>query len=175
MNQFELFFPRAVAATAMPAAMPRHAPAVTRHVAVAARPMATTAAMAAVAEPPASMSPPPSPPSRAAREAPFRFEDIEVEPRVTYTVRLADYAHPAADASKVAEQRFRREIDRQLGDDVVPALRAFQNASESSESDLSKAEIAMAKRWAKAYDAARTAGFRDLGDTDEAFFDVRPV
>lgn len=172
MNQFELFFPRAVAATAMPAAMPRHAPAVTRHVPVAARPMAAVTAMAAVAEPPASMSPPPS---RAAREAPFRFEDIEVEPRVTYTVRLADYAHPAADASKVAEQRFRREIDRQLGDDVVPALRAFQNASESSESDLSKAEIAMAKRWAKAYDAARTAGFRDLGDTDEAFFDVRPV
>jgi hypothetical protein len=108
-------------------------------------------------------------------DAPFRFEDIEVEPRVTYTVRLADYAHPAADAAKVAEQRFRREIDKQLGGDVVAALRAFQNASESSESDLSKAEIAMAKRWAKAYDAARTAGFRDLGDTDEAFFDVRPV
>jgi hypothetical protein len=108
-------------------------------------------------------------------DAPFRFEDIEVEPRVTYIVRLADYAHPAADAAKVAEQRFRREIDKQLGGDVVAALRAFQNASESSESDLSKAEIAMAKRWAKAYDAARTAGFRDLGDTDEAFFDVRPV
>lgn len=172
MNQFELFFPRAVAATAMPAAMPRHAPAMTRHVPVAARPMATLATTAAVAEPPASVSPPPS---SAALEAPFRFEDIEVEPRVTYTVRLADYAHPAADAAKVAEQRFRREIDRQLGDDVVPALRAFQNASESSESDLSKAEIAMAKRWAKAYDAARTAGFRDLGDTDEAFFDVRQI
>ena len=172
MNQFELFFPRAVAATAMPAAMPRHASAVTRHVSVAARPMATTAAAAAAAEPHTAVS---SPPSRAIREAPFRFEDIEVEPRVTYTVRLADYAHPAADAAKLAEQRFRREIDRQLGDDVVPALRAFQNASESSESDLSKAEIAMAKRWAKAYDSARTAGFRDLGDTDEAFFDVRPI
>jgi hypothetical protein len=109
------------------------------------------------------------------REEPFQFEDVEVEARVTYAVRLADYQHPAADAVKVAEQRFRREIDRQLGADVVEALRAFQNASESSESDLSKAEIAMAKRWAKAYDAARTAGFRDLGDTDEAFFDVRPV
>jgi hypothetical protein len=165
MNQFELFFPRAVAATAMPAmlaAVPRHAPVMQRHV------LAPTVA--------AAVSPAPvSPPSRATREAPFRFEDIEVEPRVTYIVRLADYPHPAGDAAKVAEQRFRREIDRQLGDDVVPALRAFQNASESSESDLSKAEIAMAKRWAKAYDAARTAGFRDLGDTDEAFFDVRPI
>ncbi len=113
--------------------------------------------------------------SGAPPDEPFRFESVEVEDRVAYTVRLADYSHPAADAAKVAEQRFRREIDRQLGGDVVEALRAFQNASESSESDLSKAEIALAKRWAKAYDAARTAGFRDLGDTDEAFFDVRPV
>lgn len=162
MNQFELFFPRAVVATAMPMAVPRHGP---------------TARVPAVMSAGANASAPmPPQPSRAtAREAPFRFEDVEVEPRVTYAVRLADYPHPAADAAKVAEQRFRREIDRQLGDDVVPALRAFQNASESSESDLSKAEIAMAKRWAKAYDAARTVGFRDLGDTDEAFFDVRPI
>jgi membrane protease subunit (stomatin/prohibitin family) len=117
----------------------------------------------------------PSPLPQEDRDEPFQFEDVEVEARVTYAVRLADYSHPAADAVKVAEQRFRREIDRQLGADVVEALRAFQNASESSESDLSKSEIALAKRWAKAYDAARTAGFRDLGDTDEAFFDVRPI
>ncbi|MFM9923398.1 hypothetical protein VLK31_10435 [Variovorax sp. H27-G14] len=157
MNQFELFFPR-VTATVMPMAVPRHAAAVS----------------------PAVAAPAPAPwhapaPARATRDVPFRFEDVEVEPRVTYTVRLADYAHPGADAAKVAEQRFRREIDRQLGADAVAALRAFQNASESSESDLSRSEIALAKRWAKAYDAARTAGFRDLGDTDEAFFDVRPV
>ncbi|MGJ7533788.1 MULTISPECIES: hypothetical protein [unclassified Variovorax] len=122
-----------------------------------------------------SQQAPPPPLLQEDREEPFQFEDVEIEARVTYAVRLADYPHPAADAVKVAEQRFRREIDRQLGVDVVEALRAFQNASESSESDLSKAEIAIAKRWAKAYDAARTAGFRDLGDTDEAFFDVRPV
>jgi hypothetical protein len=106
---------------------------------------------------------------------PFRCEDIELEHRVAYTVRLADYPHPAADAVKVSEQRFRRELDRQLGGEVVPALRAFQNASESGESDLTKDEVALAKRWIKAFDAAKTAGFRDLGDTDEAFFDVRPI
>lgn len=88
-------------------------------------------------------------------------------------VRLVDY--PAVDAVKVAEQRFRRELDRQLGVDVLPALRAFRNASESGESDLARDEIALAKQWAKAYDAARAAGFRDLGDTDEAYFDVRPI
>ncbi|RUR65854.1 MULTISPECIES: hypothetical protein [Variovorax] len=155
MNQFELFFPRgaaAAAASAFPVALSQPQP-----------------------QPHAPVLLPEPSFSRAQPEEPFRFEDVEVEERVAYTVRLADYSHPAADAVKVAQQRFRREIDRQLGGDVVEALRAFQNASESSESDLSKAEIALAKRWAKAYDAARTAGFRDLGDTDEAFFDVRPV
>jgi hypothetical protein len=157
MNQFELFFPR-VTASVVPMAVAQHASV--------PRPPSQ----------PARSVPAPPPASRAeASEAPFRFEDIEVEARVAYSVRLADYPHPAADAVKVAEQRFRRELDKQLGGDVVAALRAFQNASESSESDLSKAEIAMAKRWAKAYDVARTAGFRDLGDTDEAFFDVRPI
>ena len=101
---------------------------------------------------------------------PFIFEDAAP---VAYIVRLVDY--PAVDALKVAEQRFRRELDKQLSGDVLLALRAFQNASESGESDLTKAEIALAKRWAKAYDAVRTAGFRDLGDTDEAYFEVRPV
>lgn len=88
-------------------------------------------------------------------------------------MRLLDY--PAVDALKVAEQRFRRELDRQLSADVVLALRAFQNSSESGESDLTKDEIALALRWAKAYEVARTAGFRDLGDAQEAYFDVRPI
>jgi hypothetical protein len=48
------------------------------------------------------------------------------------------------------------------------------NASESDKTELKKDEIALAKRWAKAYDAAKTAGFRDLGDVDEAHFDVGP-
>lgn len=108
-------------------------------------------------------------------DVPFRFEEVEPEPRVAYLVRLLDYPHPAADAVKAAEQRFRRELDRQLGHEVVRALRAFQNASESGESDLTQGEIALAKRWVKAFDAARTAGFRDLGDTDEAYFAVRAV
>ncbi|SEU17083.1 hypothetical protein [Variovorax sp. OV084] len=105
-------------------------------------------------------------------DAPFVFEATESVPRVAYIARLLEY--PAVDAIKVAEQRFRRELDKQLGGEVVSALRAFQNASESGETDLTKDEIALAKRWAKAYDAAKTAGFRDLGDVDEAYFDVRP-
>jgi hypothetical protein len=75
----------------------------------------------------------------------------------------------------VAEQRFRRELDRQLRHEVVPALRALQNASGSGESDLTKGKIALAKRWIKAFGVSRTADLRDLGDTDAAYFAVHAV
>jgi hypothetical protein len=108
---------------------------------------------------------------------PLKTEPLQAghEDNGLYTVRLADYAHAAPDATRIAEQRFRREIEKQLGGEVIAALRAFQNASESSESELARQELALARRWAKAYDAARTTGFRDLGDTDEAYFEVRPL
>lgn len=92
---------------------------------------------------------------------------------MTYTVNLIDYAHSTPDVLKLSAQRFRRELDKQLGEKVETALKAFQNASESSAEELTTDEIAMAAAWVKAFDAAKSAGFRDLGDTDEAFFDVR--
>jgi membrane protease subunit (stomatin/prohibitin family) len=113
--------------------------------------------------------------AEAPPDEPLNF-DVLLEPRrVAFTVRLMDYPHSTADVVRVSESRFLREIERQLGDEVVPALRAYQNAYESSGVDLTKDELALAQRWAKAYDVARTAGFRDLGDTDEAFFEVKPV
>lgn len=102
-------------------------------------------------------------------------ETSEDELREAFSAKLIDYPHSSADAVKVAEQRFRRELEKQLGADVLPVMRAFQNASESSDTDLTKTEIALAARWIKAYDAARKAGFRDLGDTDEAYFEVKAV
>jgi hypothetical protein len=118
-----------------------------------------------------------SKPSAPSQAEPLQAEadEAEIAPPTLYIVRLADYAHAAPDATRMAEQRFRREIDKQLGGEVIAALRAFQNASESSESDLAKQELALARRWAKAYDAAKTTGFRDLGETDEAYFEVRPL
>lgn len=111
----------------------------------------------------------------AAVDAPLNFDILLQAHRVAFIAKLLDYPHATADVVRVSEQRFTRELERQLGEDVVPALRAYQNAYESSGADLTKDELALAQRWAKAYDAARTAGFRDLGDTDEAFFEVRPV
>ncbi|SOD27685.1 hypothetical protein SAMN05518800_3250 [Variovorax sp. YR752] len=103
----------------------------------------------------------------------FGAEDFAVQN--SYTVRLADYPHEGADAVKVAMQRFRLELDRHLGGDVLRAMRAYQNVTESSQGELVKDEVILATRWAKAYDAARVAGCRDLGDTLEAYFEVRPI
>lgn len=44
---------------------------------------------------------------------------------------------------------------------------------ESSATDLTKAEVALSSEYQAAYEAARTAGFRDLGAVQEAYFNVR--
>lgn len=90
------------------------------------------------------------------------------------TVRLID--PPSAtppEGIKDAEARFRRELERALGDDLIEALRAFNAASESSAEDLTKDEIKLATRWSAAFDKARQAGMRDLGDAQESYFEVR--
>ena len=118
-----------------------------------------------------AVSPQPAPED----DEPLVFEEAEAAHQSAYAARLIDYPHPTADAVKVAEQRFRRELDRQLGGDVLAALRAYRNVMESGEGDLTKEDVVLASRWAKAFALAITAGFRDLGDTDEAYFEVRMV
>jgi hypothetical protein len=72
-------------------------------------------------------------------------------------MRRPTSSHPPSRA--FAESRFRRELDKLLGEDgVAPALKAFENASESSADELSKDELALAATWAKAYESAKTAG-----------------
>ena len=126
--------------------------------------------------------PPPAAPTRlAARpsvpepEPLIDLDDAEAATLSAYSVRLADCPHPTGDFVKVAEQRFRRELDRRLGDDVLPAQRAYLNVTESSEGELTKDDVVLATRWIKAYDAARSAGSRDLGDVGEAYFEVKPI
>ncbi|HWV09799.1 MAG TPA: hypothetical protein VN156_09675 [Pseudomonas sp.] len=89
------------------------------------------------------------------------------------TVTLQDYPTGNVDAVAQAVNRFRRELERKLGDETEAAFKAFQNASESSANELTKEEHRLASSYAAAYEAARTAGFRDLGDVQEAYFDVR--
>ncbi|RYF59014.1 MAG: hypothetical protein EOO27_10660 [Comamonadaceae bacterium] len=90
-----------------------------------------------------------------------------------YTVTLQEYPGATPDALSAATTRFRRELDKKLGDKADAALKAFQNASESGADEVTKEEHRLASTYAAAYEAARTAGFRDLGDVQEAFFEVR--
>ncbi len=86
---------------------------------------------------------------------------------MSYTVNLIDFPNATA------ESRFRRELDKLLGDNIEQTLKAFENASESSAGELTKDEIGLPASRAKAYDAAKTAGFRALGEADKAYFEVR--
>lgn len=90
-----------------------------------------------------------------------------------YTVKLIDFPGLLPEAQADAENTFRSTLHKQLGEDVMPVWKAFQDAADSSASDLSKNDIATANRWPKAYDATKTAGFRNLGTADEAYFEVR--
>lgn len=92
---------------------------------------------------------------------------------MTYTVTLVDFPDAQPAALHAAEARFRMALDKALADQVAPTLKAFQNVNESSANELSKDEISRAGDWQKAYDLAKTAGFRGLGDADEAHFEVR--
>lgn len=94
---------------------------------------------------------------------------------MNYTVKLIDFPGLLPEAQVDAENRFKRALEKQLGEEVVRVLRAFRDASDTSATDLSKDDIATASRWPKAYDAAKTAGFRDLGSADEAYFEVRAM
>lgn len=92
-----------------------------------------------------------------------------------YIIKLIDFPGLLPEARADAEQRFRRALDKQLAGDVMPVWRAYQDALDTSATDLSKDDIATASRWPKAYDAAKVAGFRDLGAADEAYFEVRAL
>lgn len=92
---------------------------------------------------------------------------------MTYAVTLVNFPDAPPDLVHAAEARFRAALDKALADRVVPALRAFQRASESSANELTDDEVNLAGDWAIAYDKAKEAGFRGLGDANGAHFDVR--
>lgn len=95
-----------------------------------------------------------------------------------FTVALRDYPEdlPAKDRL-AAEARYTKELTRQFGapEQVAAALDTLHSLEESSPDEVSSGELALLKQWGKASTAARQAGFRDLGDAQEAYFEVRLV
>lgn len=94
---------------------------------------------------------------------------------MTYTITLQEAPRDITDcARRDAEDRFRRTLERALGGpDAVPiAYRAWQQAEENTETEMSAEDIALARQWIAAATRARNDGFRDLGES-EAYFEVR--
>ncbi|RYH70481.1 MAG: hypothetical protein EON54_01395 [Alcaligenaceae bacterium] len=90
-----------------------------------------------------------------------------------YTVTLMDFPDLPTSVAAEAENRFRRALDKALGEDVMLVFQAFRAAEESGEDELTKQEIALAEQWPRAYKAAMDAGFGRLGEADGAHFEVR--
>ncbi|CAN5292262.1 hypothetical protein BH10PSE16_BH10PSE16_00590 [soil metagenome] len=94
---------------------------------------------------------------------------------MTYSITLHDFPGIPEDTREKAQDQYRRALEKALGgpDEVLPAYRAWLNVSESGNDQLNKDEIALATKWGKASELARQAGFRSLGESDEAYFEVK--
>ena len=93
---------------------------------------------------------------------------------MTYTVALAGFPGASPDAIRAAESRCRAALEQSLGDQVVPALKAFQKAIQWGAEQLNEEEIGLAVDWQKTFALADAVGLKGLCNADEAFFKVRP-
>ena len=92
-----------------------------------------------------------------------------------YTVALED-AGTIPSAQRIsAEVRFISSLERALGsaEDVARVYRAWVDASENQASDVDAESAQLAVRWPRAFDMARQAGMREMGELPEAHFTVR--
>lgn len=93
-----------------------------------------------------------------------------------YTVTLRDYPEVLpAQQQAAAEKRYARELEKQLGgpEQVAAALDTLSSLEESPPEVVSPGDLTLLKHWGRASVAARQAGFRDLGDAEGAYFEVR--
>lgn len=92
----------------------------------------------------------------------------------TYTVALCDYAELPLKERTAAEMRYAKALERRLGtpDDVAHALKAVTRLSEDG-GESSPEAVQLMRQWRLATDAARLAAFQGLGESHEAWFDLR--
>jgi hypothetical protein len=100
-----------------------------------------------------------------------------MEPDMQYTVALQDFPEIPADVRQQAERRYIKTLEKALGgaEEVGLAYRAWTNAEDSSEDQLSPTDKSLAIRWQKAAMKAQSEGFNGLGEAPEAYFEVRLV
>jgi hypothetical protein len=96
----------------------------------------------------------------------------------TYIVMLRDYPEELPAKERIAaETRYAKALEKQLGgpEQVAAALDTMYSLEESPPEVVSPGDLTLLKAWGKASAAAKQAGFRDLGEGDGAYFEVRLV
>ena len=94
----------------------------------------------------------------------------------TYDVTLRDYPEEIPAKERIAaETRYAQALEKQLGgpEQVAAALDTMHSLEESPPEVVSPGDLTLLKAWGKASAAAKQAGFRDLGEGDGAYFEVR--
>ena len=91
-----------------------------------------------------------------------------------YLVTLRDAPEVPAAVRIAAETRFALLLERSLGtpEQVGRVLRAWTAAAESSAEELDRQTVELAVLWPRAFDLARQAALRELGESPRAYFDV---
>jgi hypothetical protein len=92
-----------------------------------------------------------------------------------YTVALEDATELPCSHRITAEARFAAVIESKLGgpDAVAATYRAWVNASESDARDIDHDTASLAVLWPRAFETARQAGLREVGELPGAHFEVR--
>jgi len=96
----------------------------------------------------------------------------------TYVVTLRDYPEEIPAKERIAaETRYAQALEKLLGgpEQVAAALDTMHSLEESPPEVVSPGDLTLLKAWGKASAAAKQAGFRDLGEGDGAYFEVRLV
>ncbi|MCK9511556.1 MAG: hypothetical protein M0R28_10045 [Pigmentiphaga sp.] len=95
---------------------------------------------------------------------------------MTYTITLED---PPAELNNTrraeAVRRFQGTLERALNgpEGVLAAYRAWQTAEDLPEGEMSAEDVMLAKRWIAAATRARTDGLREVGEDEQAYFELR--
>ena len=98
--------------------------------------------------------------------------DVVAESLYIVVLRDAPSGLPE-DAKLAAEARYARELERALGgqEEVASTLDAVLSLEGAD--IITKADQALAERWQKASATARERALTQIGEVEEAYFDVR--
>jgi general stress protein YciG len=94
---------------------------------------------------------------------------------MAYAVTLYDFPHLENADREKAQKRYRDALERHYGDPerVAEAYRTWNTVAENDGGETSGADLLEATKFQKALERAREAGFRGLGEPQEAYFEIR--